>query len=272
MTATREYWNERYSSDEPARASGTFVHEEAANRWFYRAKSDRIGQILRSARIDWSNASVLDAACGTGAFVPLWLKRGARRVVGLDLSDKAVRVCRDKFSGSKPCQFRCFDLSSPTPEPRMGGFDLVVIFEAIFLLTGKNDFLTALEHLCSWLNPGGYLLISDHFPTSTIVRHERLTYHSRSTYESVFKKYGVQVIGLFQQSRLFNRRIFPQKIQELIETKSPGTLYRLNRQLIRAPAQNSNYRDEIYYCLARKVSGGMRNNGRGGLKHCWEIQ
>jgi 2-polyprenyl-3-methyl-5-hydroxy-6-metoxy-1,4-benzoquinol methylase len=252
MPKAQNYWNNRYASSERARASGTFVHSETANRWFYRAKSERIQEILRDSRIDLSNAAVLDAACGTGAFVPLWLSLGASRVVGLDISDKAVELCAQRFSETKACEFKRVDLSSNEPGKALGGFDFICIFEAIFLLTDEKDFVVALGNLCSWLKPGGHLLISDQFPEQTIPRHERLTYHARSVYERVFKQHNVQFIKIVRQTVLFNRHIFPEKIQSLVEAKCPWGIYFFNRLVLAASSNKSCYIDEAFYGLAQK--------------------
>jgi 2-polyprenyl-3-methyl-5-hydroxy-6-metoxy-1,4-benzoquinol methylase len=252
MAKAQNYWNNRYSSSEKARASGTFVHSETANRWFYRAKSERIQEILRSSLIDLSKATVLDVACGTGAFVPLWLGLGASRVVGLDISDKAVDFCRQRFAETKACEFKQVDLSSNEAGKDLGAFDLICIFEAIFLLTDEKDFVVALGNLCSWLKPGGHLLISDQFPDMTVPRHERLTYHARSIYERVFKQNDVQFIKIVRQTAVFNRHIFPDKLQSLVEAKCPWALYLLNRLRLAIPIEKAGYIDEAFYGLARK--------------------
>src|SRR5262249_52177182 len=129
------------------------------------------------------------AACGTGAFVPLWLKLGAARVQGLDISDKAVAMCRRRFAKSENCRFQRADLSVPGSGARLGRFDLVCIFEAIFLLTKRDDFAVGLNNLCSWVKPGGHLLITDHFPRQTTRRHDRLTYYSQATYRRIFDQH-----------------------------------------------------------------------------------
>jgi len=252
MADPRNYWNNRYSSGEPTRASGTFVHSEAANRWFYRAKHRRVRQILRDAGIDLKGKSVLDVACGTGAFIPLWLQLGATQVLGVDLSDKAAEACRQKFSRQPACKFDQADLAS-NEQKDLGQFDLVCIFEAIFLLTKEEEFMKGLGKLCSWVKPGGHLLISDHFPDATMERHERLTYHARSIYERAFARSGLEIRGLYRQSRCFNRHVFPEKLQSTVETLAPASIYWLNRILLAVSGNSSSYVDEVYYCLAQKT-------------------
>ena len=253
MTNLRGYWNNRYSAAELTRASGTFVHSENANRWFYRTKVRRIREILGDAGVSLAGADVLDVACGTGAFVALWLEMGAARVVGLDISDKAVEMCAARFADSGKCQFHQLNLSSNPPDLDPGRFDFICIFEAIFLLTEQEPFLTGVRNLCSWIKPGGWLLISDQFPEKTVLRHERLTYHARSLYEGVFKDHGVRIIGLFRQTCVFNRHIFPERIQSFVEARCPWTIYLLDQILVHSPVRNRPGMDEVYYCLARKA-------------------
>jgi len=259
MANTRAYWNDRYASPTrgPTSASGTFTHREEVNRWFYRATFNRVQEILRDGGARIAGGAVLDAACGTGAFVPLWLKLGAARVMGLDLSDTAVEMCNRKFAGDTRCQFQQFDLSSSLPSPVAGDFDLVCIFEAIFLLTEERDFQTGLRHLCSWVRPGGHLLFSDQMPEFTITRHERLTYHSRAAYEKVLAEAGMRLSRKLRQSCLFNRHVFGERIQPILEAKCPWLLYGLNQLMVWSPVQNPAGKDEIYYYLAQKQPAGV---------------
>jgi SAM-dependent methyltransferase len=254
MENLRSYWNDRYAVPKrgEASASGTFTHLDEANRWFYQAKFDRVREILRENGIALSRATVLDAACGTGAFIPLWLSLGAVKVIGLDLSDAAVERCRSRFATYSECGFEQLDLGSQSPGPAPGGFDLVCIFEAIFLLTQEEQFASGLRKLCSWVKPGGHLLLTDQMPETTAVRHERLVYHSRATYEKLFAAEGMELVGKVRQSCLFNRHIFPEKFQLMVESKAPWLLYGLNRLMLRSPWKNAPSQDEIYYCLARK--------------------
>jgi 2-polyprenyl-3-methyl-5-hydroxy-6-metoxy-1,4-benzoquinol methylase len=265
MADARSYWNDRYTSltRGAASASGTFTHLEEANRWFYRAKFNRIRKILRESHVEIAHGAVLDAACGTGAFIPLWLSLGAGQITGVDLSDTAVQTCSRRFAGNARCHFRQLDLSSPASGTNLGDFDLVCIFEALFLLTRESDFLIGLHHLCSWLRPGGHLLFSDQMPEATIMRHERLTYHSRAAYDRVFAAEGVELIGKFRQSCLFNRHIFGEKLQPIVEAKCPWLLYGLDRLMLWSPVRNAPGPDEIYYCLARKKPGAARSIGDG---------
>jgi 2-polyprenyl-3-methyl-5-hydroxy-6-metoxy-1,4-benzoquinol methylase len=254
MANLRSYWNDRYGSPKrgEASASGTFTHLEEANRWFYRAKYRRVRDIVARNGIELRGRAVLDVACGTGAFVPLWLQLGAAQVTGLDLADNAVEKCRMRFADQPACRFQQFDLSDPAPEPARGQFDLVCIFEAIFLLTDEKDFSTGLGTLCAWLRPGGWLLLTDQMPQETVVRHERLTYHSRAVYEHIFQQHGVEFVSKNRQSCLFNRHIFPEKIQYLVESRFPWLLYGLDRLMLKSPIKNRAGTDEVYYCLARK--------------------
>jgi SAM-dependent methyltransferase len=254
MADARAYWNDRYGAPQrgPTSASGTFTHLEEANRWFYRAKFHRVQKILRAGRVRLAGARVLDAACGTGAFIPLWLKLGAARVTGLDLSDTAVAQCRRRFGGDPRCDFAQLDLAAAAPGPDAGRFDLVCVLEAIFLLTAERDFLTALRRLCAWVKPGGHLLFSDQMPETTVVRHERLTYHSRATYEKGLAAAGMRRVGRLRQSCLFNRHVFGEKLQPLVEARCPWLLYGLNQLLLWSPVKNPPGEDEIYYHLAWK--------------------
>ena len=252
MTDARSYWNKRHSEYSDY-GSGTFTHSEPANRWFYRTKRKRIYEILRASHISLSQASVLDVACGSGIFVQFFLESGAQKVTGIDISDKAVDVCRERFADTKGCRFERVDISSDISLLEKGTFDLACMFEAIFLLTEETAFIAALRNQCSLLKPGGHLLISDHFPPATQIRHDRLTYYSRSLYEQVMGDNGVKIVAVFPQTRIFNRAVFPSRYQSLVERRFPALLYSLDRIALRFPRREIKAED-MFYCLAKKTT------------------
>jgi SAM-dependent methyltransferase len=95
---------------------------------------------------------VLDAGCGTGEHALLLAARGAR-VVGIDLSETAVRAARDKAAErGVTAAFRVGDvLSAPLPP---GGFDTVVD-SGLFHVFSDEDRPRYVAVLHAVLRPGG---------------------------------------------------------------------------------------------------------------------
>jgi SAM-dependent methyltransferase len=249
--SVREYWDLRHATSRPE-ASGTLTHSSAANKWFYRAKKKRIADIMHRSQISLKGLRVLDAACGNGEFVDFFLREGAESILGLDISTVAIDLCKKRFSATSRCRFKCFDLSEELPTEMGGTFDLGCCFEAIFALTSREDFQVGLRNLCTALRPGGYLLISDHYPPTSERRHDKITYHGHDLYKNIFREKGLQEIGMYLQTTVFNDIILPHKIQSCVEIYLPWSLYALDRLLLhlRKPAIPSTNR--MYYLIAQK--------------------
>ena len=91
----RAYWNREVSSfdsiysDQKSAASKLL---DSLFRWDMYARFDYT--LSHVAPIE--NKSFLDIGCGTGRYALELVRRGARRVVGLDISENMVNVCRER--------------------------------------------------------------------------------------------------------------------------------------------------------------------------------
>jgi SAM-dependent methyltransferase len=105
-------------------------------------------------RPDLTGKSVLDFGCGHGALSLDVAKHGARRVLGIDLSDQRIRFCREKTAPRAPdgvLEFRKVDVAA-IDEP--GGFDMVVSKD---VLEHVEPLEPALQAMARLLKPGGTL-------------------------------------------------------------------------------------------------------------------
>jgi len=85
------------------------------------------------------NKLVLDVACGTGYGTRYLLSRGAKRVIGIDISANAVNYAQRHYGSSERLNFIRADATSlPFPD---NYFDSIVSFETIEHLVGQNKFL-----------------------------------------------------------------------------------------------------------------------------------
>jgi SAM-dependent methyltransferase len=98
--------------------------------------------------------SVLDIACGTGFGSKILLQGGADRVVGMDISEDAIRFAREKYVAPR-LEFEAGDILC-IPSPR-NSFERIVSFET---LEHVHDPKRALEEMNRVLAPGGLLIIS----------------------------------------------------------------------------------------------------------------
>lgn len=111
-----------------------------------------IDTILDNAGVR-SGVRVLDIACGTGVLVPDYIRRGAKCVVGVDISPAMIEIASSKFR-NKDVSFICADAQTGY----FGNdFDCVVIYNAF---PHFSDVDMLLENLCSMLKKGGILTVA----------------------------------------------------------------------------------------------------------------
>jgi SAM-dependent methyltransferase len=99
-------------------------------------------------------ARVLDAACGEG-YGSAMLAEAADHVVGVDVSDDAIRHAKSRYEGQGAVEFQvadCTDLPFGADE-----FDRIVSFETIEHLSGQADMLAEFRRV---LRPEGVLILS----------------------------------------------------------------------------------------------------------------
>jgi O-antigen biosynthesis protein len=137
----------RVSELSPERA----LPEQMAGRLM---ESEHRGRYLWSAQLA-SGLDVLDAGCGAGYGTHVLAAAGARRAVGMDISEEAIEHARTVTPPSKTCEFVLGDLHSLPFE--QGEFDLVVCFEAIEHVTDQAQVIGELRRV---LRPEGVMVLS----------------------------------------------------------------------------------------------------------------
>jgi len=116
-------------------------------------ESEHRGRYLWASQLV-SGATVLDAGCGTGYGTQTLAMSGARRVVGVDISEEAIAYSRREFS-DEDCEFVLGDLEQlPFEED---SFDVVVCFEVIEHVEHRSAVIAELRRV---LRPSGILVLS----------------------------------------------------------------------------------------------------------------
>ena len=105
------------------------------------------------------NKFALDLACGTGRWINVLLRRGASRVVGVDLSAPMLERAASK-SGIRGHLVRADCLALPI---RSGAIDVAICSFALGYLTTLSGFLDALTQI---LSPGACFFLADLHPSA----------------------------------------------------------------------------------------------------------
>lgn len=125
----------------------------------YRILLDVLNKYIRGQK------KILDIGCGAGT-LSFYLASKKHNVTGIDISNKAIRICREsaRNMGFKNIHFMTIDFPNEIPP---GKFDAILLFEVIEHL--KDD-IKAIEKIYKLLKPGGILLLST--PSSNAPLHK----------------------------------------------------------------------------------------------------
>jgi SAM-dependent methyltransferase len=99
-------------------------------------------------------AQALDLGCGTGKHATAYLVERGLQVIGVDLSPKSVQAARRDVPRAS---FLVGDMASI--QLPANSFDLVTAFYSLIHVP-KEEHATVLANICSWLRPGGHLVVT----------------------------------------------------------------------------------------------------------------
>ena len=100
-----------------------------------------------------TNKDVLDIACGTG-YGTYYLSKYCNRIVGLDISEEAVRSAKKKYKNKNLLFFKKDAISTGFDDK---SFDVVVSFETIEHIENQDAFLREIKRV---LKEDGILIMS----------------------------------------------------------------------------------------------------------------
>lgn len=99
------------------------------------------------------NVTVLDAGCGTGVMFPVFLKRNAAAITGVDVSENMLKAAAEKISDER-ITLVCRDIAELSAGH---GFDCVLTHNAFPHFLRQKE---ALEKLKDLTLPGGTLTVA----------------------------------------------------------------------------------------------------------------
>ncbi len=76
--------------------------------------------------------SVLEVGCGAGRLVPVYERQGVERLVGVDISERALVLARRRHGR------HCFVRAAASELPELGSFELAVAFRALQHVDGRS--------------------------------------------------------------------------------------------------------------------------------------
>lgn len=152
-----EYWAGLHDAAEDLGIVGYPTLPLVFNRHVYANAARGVLRGLDKAGASIRGHDVLDVGSGTGFWVDLWRREGAKSVAGSDLVPAAVERLRERFPD---CEFAPADIGEQAPFPGRR-FDLVSIMSVLHHIVDEERFERALANLAAQLAPEGRLVVLD---------------------------------------------------------------------------------------------------------------
>ncbi len=220
------YWDERLASNLNLRGTGHRAFSLEYNHYLYQAQTDCLTKLLEKNKIDLSDKRILDIGSGTGFFVDYYLKRGAEKITGLDISETSVNYLSKVFTG---CLFFVEDISN-TSLDYLGSFDFVSVISMIYHIVDDNLFKKAVNNLCMLCKSRGYLLISDAFMGRWFLNAGHAHLRSLDEYRPYLEEF--EIVDIMPIYYLLNHTFIPFIGPKIIEVLNLGNLfYRIDNHL-----------------------------------------
>jgi 2-polyprenyl-3-methyl-5-hydroxy-6-metoxy-1,4-benzoquinol methylase len=138
---------------------------EAAGEW----------HILKELLPDFTNKSVLDLGCGYGWHCLYANEQGAKQVIGVDISEKMLKVAREKakdFSTISYEQKAMEDIAFGEDQ-----FDVVISSLAFHYV---DDFSSVVKKIANWMKDGGQFVFSVEHPIFTSREEQDWIYNEKN--------------------------------------------------------------------------------------------
>jgi len=122
--------------------------------YFYDAPVRRLAEAptFRENVGDVTGRDILDLACGDGFWAIEAKRRGARRVVGVDVSPAMIEAAHELTPEDLEIEYMVHDVASM---PAAGEFDIVTASFLLNYCASRGDLLQACRQIARHLRPGG---------------------------------------------------------------------------------------------------------------------
>ncbi len=201
----KDYWEKRLSDKFNLSRVGTLGFSKYYNKFLYKAKIRALKKALLSQRINIQDKTVCDIGCGTGFFVDFYHLRGAKDIVGVDITTVSTENLKQKYP---QYHFIKENVSSPLLVSKVNRqFDILNAFDVLYHITDDKEFGLGIANICNLTKDDGFILISDSFGSRSINVAEHVRVRSGETYKASLDENGVKIVEIYPLYYLLNRPI-----------------------------------------------------------------
>ena len=237
----QQYWEKRLSTNSNLRGVGCLRFGKLYNTLLYKAKSRVLNKVISREDLEIKGKTICDVGSGTGFFVSFYLAKGAKKIVGVDITEESIRGLKTKYPKEV---FVREDISSTELLAKIADkFEVINVFDILYHIKDDNSFEKAINNLSKLLENGGKLILTDYLGKKDLEPAPHVKFRSLAHYEDIFEKTGLQTISIYPLYWLLNRpvcTIFSEKINRSVDNLASPFYYELDRLLVSPKRNNLN--------------------------------
>jgi SAM-dependent methyltransferase len=176
--------------------------------WWFQGRRDMIFNIIKN---EDKNAFILDLGCSGGVLIQFLQEKGFQNVYGVDASEEAVNLCKQKGLQN------VFLMSADDPQLSNDKFDIIIASDVLEHIKDDAKALTAWQRI---LKPGGKLIIF--VPAFKFLwgLHDEVNHHQRRYSKTELVKRITQANLRIERNSYWNILLFlPIALMRVIQSK-----------------------------------------------------
>jgi 2-polyprenyl-3-methyl-5-hydroxy-6-metoxy-1,4-benzoquinol methylase len=190
--SARDYWQSRLSQSYSLQGVGYQRLGKSFNQWMYKVRARVFARVASRLGVDWSRARVLDVGSGTGFYVEQWHALGVPKVVGVDITPKAIEELQRRFPTDDFLEADIGDSRDSRLATR--DFTAVSAMDVLFHIVDDARYHQAFRTVAASLAPGGWFLWSDNFLHHATERVIHQASRSLAESEDAIRAAGFEIV------------------------------------------------------------------------------
>ena len=192
--SARDYWQSRLSQAYSLQGVGYQRLGKSFNQWMYKVRARVFSRLARRLGVDWRQATVLDVGSGTGFYVEQWHGLGVPKVIGVDITSKAVEELRRKFPGDEFAEADVGAVDGLRLTAHGSRITAVSAMDVLFHIVDDEAYRRAFANIAAVLAPGGWFLWSDNFLHHQTERVMHQASRSLEESEDAVRAAGLEIV------------------------------------------------------------------------------
>lgn len=225
----KDYWEERLKENFNLHGTGFITLGRNYNNWMYKVRRRVVlKKIMPICHNDFHKMEVLDIGTGTGFYFKVWKELGAKKAVGVDITNIAVENLKRNFPGE---EFYQLDIGGDIRNIARHQYDLISAFSVLYHIIDDGQYEKAIENICSLLRPGGIFVFSDNFLHGQTLRSTYQVSRSLELVEKILAKNSFEIIERCPMFVLMNAPVDTERSTAIISWNVIQSLIKRNEAL-----------------------------------------